>query len=98
MTNQDQAARVIEYGATRDLLPIQIAMLLSMFNLLASDLPDPTPCLDGALEWNDGEVWTADDETGVYTELPKSTNWMTPNQARKLAHALLAAANHAEEA
>ena len=52
MSNQDQAARVIEYGATRDLLPIQIAMLLSMFNLLAPDLPEPSRGMDTS-----GAVW-----------------------------------------
>lgn len=39
MSKQDQATRVIEYGVTRGLLPIQIAMLLNELNLLATDAP-----------------------------------------------------------
>ena len=95
MSKQDRAAKAIKFAAARGYTPEQIATLLNELNLLAPDLPEPTPCLDGALEWNDGEVWTADDETYVYTEPPKSTNWMTPNQACELAHALLAAAHYA---
>lgn len=58
MTNQDQAARVIEYGATRDLLPIQIATLLNELNLLAPDLPEPSRGMDisGAVWYLDGPI------------------------------------------
>ena len=47
--------------------------------------------------WKDGEVWIEDDEIAVYTDLPKSADWMTPNEAHNLAYALLAAAQYAEE-
>lgn len=106
MNNQDQAAQTI-YHLVRNHLDIEndlskivatrIAQILRKESLIAPDLPEPLLGSDGALLWHDGEVWLEDDEKDVYTDLPKSTSWMTPNEARKLALALLAAANHAEE-
>ena len=97
MSKQDQAAKAIKFGAARGYTPEQIATLLNELNLLAPDLPEPSAGSDGALLWHNETVWIEDDEVAVYTDLPKSINWMTTDQARNLAHALLAAANHAEE-
>lgn len=38
MTNQDQAAKAIKFGAARGYTPEQIATLLNELNLLAPDL------------------------------------------------------------
>lgn len=103
MNNQDKAALVIDKN-----LPITerierhahaciIADALKEAGLLAPELPEPSLGSDGALLWNNETVWIEDDEVAVYTDIPKSFDWMTPNEARNLAHALLAAANHAEE-
>lgn len=72
------------------------AQALHDAGLLAPDLPEPTFGEDGALLWNDGEIWLEDDEKDVYTDLPRSISWMTPSQTRRLGYALIAAANHAE--
>lgn len=107
MNNQDQAAQTIYHlvknhlGIENELSKIaatRISDTLHQAGLLAPDLPKPKHDSDGAMVWNDGKVWIEDDEVDVYTDLPKSTSWITPNEARNLAHALLAAANHTEEA
>ena len=97
MNKQDRAAKAITFGIARGYTPEQIATLLNELNLLAPDLPEPSAGSDGALLWHNETVWIEDDEVSVYTDLPKSINWMTPNEARNLAHALLAAAQYAEE-
>lgn len=106
MINQDQAAEVILTWQKRhknvmdsnpDWAAQNLAHDLHQAGLLATDLPEPSAGSDGALLWHNETVWIEDDEVAVYTDLPKSTSWMTPNEARNLAHALLAAANHAEE-
>lgn len=97
MSKQDRAAKAIKFGIARGYTPEQIATLLNELNLLAPDLPEPSAGSDGALLWHNETVWIEDDEVSVYTDLPKSINWMTPNEARNLAHALLAAAQYAEE-
>lgn len=97
MSKQDQATKAIKFAAARGYIPEQIATLLNELNLLAPDLPEPSAGSDGALLWHNETVWIEDDEVSVYTDLPKSINWMTPNEARNLAHALLAAAQYAEE-
>lgn len=97
MSKQAQAAKAIKFAAARGYTPEQIATLLNELNLLAPDLPEPSAGSDGALLWHNETVWIEDDEVSVYTDLPKSINWMTPNEARNLAHALLAAAQYAEE-
>lgn len=106
MNNQDQAAQTI-YHLVRNHLDIEndlskiaatrIAQILRKENLIAPDLPEPLLGSDGALLWNNETVWIEDDEVAVYTDLPKSTSWMTPNEARQLAASLLAAANYVEE-
>ena len=106
MNNQHQAARVIHTWQKRhknvmdynpDWAAQNLAIDLHLAGVLAPDLPKPKRDADGAMVWKDGEVWIEDDEIAVYTDLPKSSDWMTPNEARSLAYALLAAANHAEE-
>ena len=97
MSKQDRAAKALKFGIARGYTPEQIATLLNELNLLAPDLPEPSAGSDGALLWHNETVWIEDDEVSVYTDLPKSINWMTPNEARNLAHALLAAAQYAEE-
>lgn len=97
MSKQDRAAKAIKFGIARGYNPEQVATLLNELNLLAPDLPEPSAGSDGALLWHNETVWIEDDEVSVYTDLPKSINWMTPNEARNLAHALLAAAQYAEE-
>lgn len=98
MSNVHQSANAIALGLRAGQNPTEIAEFLQELDLLAPDLPEPLLGSDGALLWNNETVWIEDDEVAVYTDLPKSTSWMTPNEARNLAHALLAAANHAEEA
>ncbi|MCZ9297023.1 MULTISPECIES: hypothetical protein [Corynebacterium] len=98
MNNQDRAAKAIKFAAARGYTPEQIATLLNELNLLAPDLPEPSPGTDGALIWHNGEVWLEDNDTDVYTDLHSPFDWMTTDQARNLAHALLAAANYTEEA
>ena len=97
MSKQDQAAKAIKFAAARGYTPEQTATLLNELNLLTPDLSEPSAGSDGALLWHNETVWIEDDEVAVYTDLPKSINWMTPNEARNLAHALLAAAQYAEE-
>nr|DAQ56391.1 MAG TPA: BssS protein family protein [Caudoviricetes sp.] len=97
MNNQDRAAKAIKFAAARGYTPEQIATLLNELNLLAPDLPEPSPGTDGALIWHNGEVWLEDNDTDVYTDLHSPFDWMTTDQARNLAHALLAAANYTEE-
>jgi hypothetical protein len=75
----------------------RIADALAEAGLLAPDLPEPSAGSDGALLWHNETVWIEDDEVAVYTDLPKSIGWMTTNEARNLAHALLAAAEYAKE-
>ena len=106
MNNQDQAAQVIRTWQQRhktvmdsnpDWAAQNLAIDLHNAGLITPDLPKPKHDVDGAMVWNDGKVWIEDDEVAVYTDLPKSTSWMPPNEARDLAHALLAAADQAEE-
>lgn len=106
MSKQDRAAQVIRTWQQRhknvmdsnpDWAAQNLAIDLCNEELIAPDLPEPSHGEDGAKVWSDGEVWLEDDDKDVYTDLPKSTSWMTPNRARKLALALLAAANYVEE-
>lgn len=76
----------------------RLANALADAGLLAPDLPKPSPGPDGALLWNSETVWIEDDEVAVYIDITESFGWMTPNEARQLAYALLAAANYSEEA
>ena len=98
MSKQDQAAKIIRFGAARGYTPEQTATLLNELNLLAPDLPKPKHDSDGAMTWSDGEIWVEDYEVEIYTDFPKSIGWMSVSRARGIAYALLAAANYSEEA
>lgn len=98
MNNVHQSANAIALGLRAGQKPTEIAEFLQELNLLAPDLPEPSPGTDGALIWHNGEVWLEDNDTDVYTDLHSPFDWMTTDQARELAYALLAAANHQEKA
>lgn len=104
MTNIDKAAQVIDMWIQDNTLtadtgnPHNLARELADSGLLTPELPEPSAGSDGALLWHNETVWIEDDEVAVYTDLPKSINWMTPNEARNLAYVLLSAAQYAEEA
>ena len=108
MSKQDQAAKAIKFAAKRGYGPEQIATLLNELNLLAPDLPEPNdPCI--FLFVPDGKGWITGDPEAlgpiVWTE-PGSPIMvqriepgdLTPDEARGVAYALLAAANYSEEA
>lgn len=106
MSNYTQASQIIHtwqnrhkniLGEDPEWAVQNLAIDLHNAGLITPDLPKPKHDVDGAMVWNDGKVWIEDDEVAVYTDIPKSFGWMTPNEARNLAYALLAAANHAEE-
>lgn len=101
MTNLHRALEAIAAAndgfTAPEAIPEKALENLHRAGLITPDLPEPKHDADGAMVWNDGEVWIEDDEVAVYTDLPKSASWITPNEARNLAYALLAAANHAEE-
>lgn len=54
-----------------------LAIDLHNAGLLAPDMPEPSVGSDGALLWLNDTVWIEGDEVAVYTDLPKSINWMT---------------------
>lgn len=105
MSKQAQAAKVIKFGAARGYAPDQIATLLHKFDLLALDPPplffqdghDPTweiPINDqddglATVRALGGDVFIQRHDQGFDTN---------PAEARKLAAAILAAANYSEEA
>lgn len=101
MTNFVHALAVLEAarrpGEIR-IHPHDAVEALAKAGLLAPDLPEPDRITDRYLVWEDEEVWIVDDEAAVYTDLGEFINWMSVRRARNLAHILLAAAQHAEEA
>lgn len=101
MTNFVHALAVLEAarrpGEIR-IHPHDAVEALAKAGLIMPNLPEPSPGSDGALIWHNGEVWLEDNDTDVYTDLHSPFDWMTTDQARNLAHALLAAADYAEEA
>ena len=103
MSKQDQAAKAIKFAAARGYNPEQIATLLNELNLLAADLPEPNDpgiFVPNGKGWLPGEpdgpsVWTARNSLIMVQRLEPGE--LTPEEARKLAYALLAAAQYAEE-
>ena len=101
MSKQDQAAKAIKFGAARGYAPDQIATLLNELNLLATDLPEPSFVMD-----EDGEkriCWNTPDcdielEPGEMIVTREAQAGHTIEDARQIGLALIAAANHAEEA
>lgn len=103
MSKQYWAAKAIKFGAARGYTPEQTATLLNELNLLAEDLPeanDPNVFSPGCKGWLPGgpsgpSVWTAPDGTVMVQRIEPGE--LTPDEARGVAYALLAAANHTEE-
>ena len=103
MSKQSRAAKLIEFGIKRGYAPAQIATLLHKFELLAPDLPEANGS-DGFVpdgkEWLPGgpygpSVWTAPDSTVMVQRVEPGD--LTPDEARGVAYALLAAANYTED-
>lgn len=107
MSKRDQAAKVIKFGAARGYTPEQIATLLNELNLLATDLPKPSRGMTAP----HGKVWYLDGPIGDirssgedivisghdYRHQP-IRQVLTRAETETIALALLAAANHQEEA
>lgn len=110
MNNQDRAAEVIEKAAEKAESPtltgVYAVSALRREKLLAPDLPKPDRIKHkaitgwwGAAEYEDDtnlKVDIVDGEIYVCTDIRSFPE--TPDQARRLALALLAASNYVEEA
>lgn len=105
MSNIDRAAGVIydtlngQYGDFR--FPMDAAQALADAGLIAPDLPEPNEAnfVPDGKGWLPGgphgpSVWTAPDSRIMVQRIEPGD--LTPDEAREVAHALLAAANHAE--
>lgn len=101
MSKQDRVAKAIKFGSARGYTPEQIATLLNELNLLAPDAPQPY------FEYAGGPVWEVNNGYSIEKERPgeitvsyhgEPAEPITPQEARSLAAALLAAANYSEEA
>ncbi|MDK8838151.1 hypothetical protein ABRP63_11250 [Corynebacterium sp. KPL2623] len=103
MSKQDRAAKAIDFAAKRGYGPEQIATLLNELELLAPDLPepnDPSTFVPDGKGWLPGGpydpvVWTAPDSRIIVQRIEPGD--LTPDEARGVAYALLAAAQYAEE-
>lgn len=103
MSKQDRAAKAIDFAAKRGYGPEQIATLLNELELLAPDLPkpdDPGIFVPDGKGWIPGgphgpSVWTAPGSPIMVQRIEPGD--LTPEEARGVAHALLAAAQYAEE-
>mgnify|MGYP006995033306 CR=1 FL=1 len=103
MNNRDRAADVIRaHGTDPCREPECIAQDLADEGLLAPDLPEPDEAdfVPGGKGWLPGgphgpSIWTAPDSTVMVQRIEPGD--LTPAEARKVAHALLAAANYTEE-
>ena len=107
MSNQDQAAQVIKFGAARGYTPEQIATLLNELNLLAPDAPEPSRGMTAP----HGKVWYLDGPIGdirctgedivIFGHDYRHQSFrlvLTKAEAETSAHTLLAAARSQEEA
>lgn len=104
MSKQDRAAKAIKFAAARGYTPEQTATLLNELNLLAEDLPEPN---DLDISARDEKLWLPCGPTGpsVWARPGGRVRVrriepgdLTPEEARGVAYALLAAANYSEEA
>jgi len=108
MDNIDRALAVLEAarrpGEIR-IHPHDAVEALAKAGLIMPDLPEPsytvTECEEEYSVWEPGSGYSIEKEapgevTVSYYGEPAEP--LTPQEARELAHALLAAANHAEEA
>ena len=96
MSKQSRAAKVIKFASARGYGPEQIATLLNELELLAPDLPERP---DGGI-WGDlGQFLVDTAENGGVAVAPPHPGVVTldSKEARETAHALLAAAQYAEE-
>ena len=99
MSKQDRAAQAIEHATKRGYSPEQTARLLSKFNLLAPDMPEPQ-------EHGREIFWPVEEPEGWSVSLRDGWMRLCDNlgmvfavdilTARDLGYAILAAANHAE--
>lgn len=107
MTNIDKAAEVIRtaraaapyYRGMEDTSSPFIAEVLADNGLLMPELPEP----DGEQPWTGRKIWrtvdgaiTADGKVRLRADTDDPRK-ITPDAARKMAYALLAAADHAEK-
>lgn len=93
MKTADKAAMVVaEFLNGNDVTANTITERLADAGLLAPDLPESED--NTFLEYEDCTVWAAPRRNKVRLEVTDSR--FTPDEAREVAHALLAAANHAE--
>lgn len=103
MSNRDRAAEVIRaHGTDPCREPECIAQDLADAGLLAPDVPKPDEAdfVPGGKGWLPGgphgpSVWTAPDSTVMVQRIEPGD--LTPEEAREVAHALLAAANYSQE-
>lgn len=111
MNNRDRAAEVIRTWQARhktemdnntDWAAQNLAGDLADAGLLAPDLPEASKAnfVPDGKEWLPGgphgpSIWTAPDSTVMVQRLEPGD--LTPEEAREVAHALLAAANYSEE-
>lgn len=106
MSKQDRAAKAIKFGVARGYTPEQIATLLNELNLLAEDLPEPSRGMTAPR----GKVWYLDGPIGDIRSSGEDIvisghdyrhqsirQVLTRAEAETIAHALLAAAQYAEE-
>ena len=103
MNNRDRAADVIRaHGFDPCREPECIAQDLADAGLIAPDLPKPDEAdfVPGGKGWLPGgphgpSIWTAPDSTVMVQRIEPGD--LTPEEARGIAHALLAAADYSEE-
>lgn len=104
MSKQDQAAKVIKFGAARGYTPEQIATLLNELNLLAPAPPEPSRGMTprGAVWYLNtpiGDIRCMDGDIVAFGHDHKHQSFrlvLTKTEAETSAHALLAAAQHEE--
>lgn len=100
MSNRDRAAEIIDEHSFE---PECIASYLTDTGLIAPDLPDPDESMIFVPEgrgWlpsgkNGPSVWTAPGGRIMVQRIEPGD--LTPEEAREVAHALLAAANYSQE-
>lgn len=102
MSNTNHAAKIIHH-MTGDLQRARdVAHELTAAGLLAPDLPepnDPAIFVPNGKGWlpcgpDDPSVWTAPDSVIIVQRIEPGN--LTPNEARQVAYALLAAADYSE--
>lgn len=103
MSNREKAAEVIRtHGTDPCREPECIAQDLADAGLITPDLPEPDEAnfVPHGKGWLPGgphgpSIWTAPDSTVMVQRIEPGD--LTPEEAREVAHALLAAADYSEE-